>query len=380
MSGTSLDGLDLAAVRFHFKEKWEFELIASQFKPYSKTWKNRLQILQQATALEYAQMDVDLGIYFGKETQDFIQKNNLKPDFIASHGHTIFHQPEKKLTTQIGSLPHIAAETNLKTIGDFRTLDVALGGQGAPLVPIGDELLFGQYDFCLNLGGIANISAQYEGKRIAFDVCACNMVLNYLSQKLGKPFDKNGDLAKSGKFNQSLFKELNQENYFKKSFPKSTGKEWVTEKIIPILNQSKISIEDKLHTFVKHISFQLTVFLNGKKKAKGFGVKGKESQKPNLENSQTLNPKPQTPNPPNLLLITGGGALNQFLIESLKEDLNLEVVIPSKKIIEFKEAIVFAFLGLLRLLEQKNCLKSVTGAKIDNIGGAVYVGFNSPSD
>ena len=203
MSGTSLDGLDVAYCRFELAEgKWDYKILCANTYGYSNDWRRRLSTLENATALEYARCNVDLGHYFGKCVCKFLTDNGLDAntvDFVSSHGHTVFHQPEIGLTTQIAYPNTIAAETGLPVVADFRTLDVALGGQGAPLVPIGDSLLFGDYDSCLNLGGIANISFRKEGRRVAFDISPCNMILNYLSGKMGEPYDEDGQMAKSGR-------------------------------------------------------------------------------------------------------------------------------------------------------------------------------------
>ncbi|MEO5570896.1 MAG: anhydro-N-acetylmuramic acid kinase, partial [Bacteroidia bacterium] len=232
MSGTSLDGVDLAYSVFKYgtsgrrKSNWSFEILKAKTIAYNKEWKSRLENLDRADALALVKTHTDLGKYFGRLVKRFISEYKLKPNLISSHGHTIFHQPENGFTCQAGDGSQIAAVTGIETVCDFRTIDVALGGQGAPLVPVGDQLLFGEYDFCLNLGGIANISFREKKKRIAFDICPVNMALNTLAAEAKINFDKDGKLAAKGSVNPLLLDKLNALDYYKKTPPKSIGKEW----------------------------------------------------------------------------------------------------------------------------------------------------------
>jgi anhydro-N-acetylmuramic acid kinase len=343
MSGTSLDGLDIAFCRFTVdKSIWQYEIINAETKPYSDEWKRTLLSLEKADANSFQQVNVDFGVYCGRAVSDFIVKYGIKADFVSSHGHTIFHQPEKKLTVQVGSGSAIASSCKMPVICDFRSLDVALGGQGAPLVPIGDKLLFSNFDFCLNLGGFANISYEHQNKRIAFDICPVNIVMNEICEKIGKPFDDKGEIASSGMISPFLLNEFNQLLFYKLpvNVPKSLGKEWVINNINPILNEFEIETNDLLRTFCEHVAMQISKVIPGKSGSR--------------------------------LLITGGGAYNYFLVNRIKELTSAEIVIPDSKTIEFKEALIFAFLGVLRMRNEINCLKSVTGAREDNCGGAVY--------
>jgi anhydro-N-acetylmuramic acid kinase len=339
MSGTSLDGLDLAFCEFEKKDRWAFSLIAGETIPYNEVWSEKLRTAPLLSAEELMRLNADFGKYIGKLSSDFCFRHKVKPDFISSHGHTVFHRPHEGYTLQIGSGAHIAAAASLPVIFDFRSGDVALGGQGAPLVPIGDRLLFSEMDYCLNLGGIANISFEKNGERIAFDICAANMVLNYLSEKMGKRYDANGEMARSGKMDRALFMKLNSIEYYTKPFPKSLGREDIEAVVIPILEESSLSVNDLLATFCHHIAHQVSNVVT-------------------LRNSS------------NTLLISGGGALNSFLVECIKTECKINVVVPSTHIINFKEAIIFAFLGVLRMRNEVNCLKSVTGAERDSCGGA----------
>ena len=353
MSGTSLDGLDLAFCTFEKEgDKWQYEITEAITLPYSEDWKEKLVSVETASALDFVKADWQLGNYIGDRIREFLIQHKLKPDFIASHGHTIFHQPDKyqienSFTAQIGNGACIATRTSCTTINDFRITDVALGGEGAPLVPIGDELLFGEFDYCLNLGGIANISANKDFKRLAFDVCACNMALNYLAREKGMEFDYNGEMAAEGSFKKDLFDAINQLDFFKAQGPKSLGKEWYLAEVLPLLKRFTYDVQDIAHTFVHHIAYQL------KQTCDYLANEEQEQQK---------------------MLITGGGAHHKFLIQTLKQYIpNVELHIPDKTLIEFKEALIFAFLGVLRWKGEVNTLASVTGAKKDSIGGAIHL-------
>lgn len=341
MSGTSLDGVDLAYCEFTKAEWWSFRLLAGKTIVYDQSWKRKLEQAMLLLPSDLQTLDSDYGIYLAGILNEFIAENKIQADFISSHGHTIFHQPQKGITVQIGSGKIISELTNTTVVCDFRKGDVALGGQGAPLVPIGDRLLFSEMDFCLNLGGIANISFERKGERLAFDLCACNIVLNSLANELDKSFDDGGAIARGGKLNRELLNELNSIAYYEKPFPKSLGREDIDRDVLSIINKYKIKIPDKLHTFCVHIAIQLVK------------VVGNE-----VSNSK--------------MLITGGGAFNEFLIEQIEGKCNMKIVLPSLQIIDFKEAIIFAFLGVLRMRNENNCLRSVTGAERDSSGGEVF--------
>ena len=343
MSGTSLDGVDLAYC--HFSENnntWAFQIHAAETIPYNDFWKETLQKVAYFNAQDFFKTHVKYGHYLGKLVSDFMLKNQLSPDFIASHGHTIFHQPQLGFTCQIGDGAAIAAACGLPVVCDFRSLDVALGGQGAPLVPIGDQILFNEYDFCLNLGGFANISFQENNKRIAFDICPANIVLNPIAREMGYEYDNKGEKASKGLLNHELLNKLNALDFYNQKNPKSLGIEWVKTFFNPILDSFPISNEDKLRTICEHIALQIANVI----------TKGKDKQ----------------------LLITGGGAFHTFLISRIEQNCLIEIKIPNNLTVEYKEALIFAFLGVLRMKNQVNCLKSVTGASCDNIGGAVYLG------
>jgi anhydro-N-acetylmuramic acid kinase len=348
MSGTSLDGLDIAYCTFEQTPdlSWHYQIICAETIDYSETWKSRLSNLDAASALTFAKTDADLAYYFGTEVNKFIQKNNIKPQAIASHGQTIFHQPGNGFTTQIGNGAYIHAITGIPVISDFRTVDVGLGGNGAPLVPVGDELLFHEFDYCLNLGGFANISFTKDHQRIAFDICAVNMVLNRLCAVLDLPYDDNGNIARNHGPDSELLKALSDLSFYKQPAPKSLGKEWVEAEVMPILDRFTLSTEIKIATFTEHVAQQISYILHS-----NFS----------LFHTQKM-------------LVTGGGAFNGYLIERIHKFAkgNIEIIVPEAELVMFKEALIFAFLGLLRINGGVNSLCKVTGASKDSIGGAVY--------
>ena len=338
MSGTSLDGLDIAYCEINDNG---FKLLAADTYPYSQDWTKVLSTLEKASAFEYALVNVRLGHYMGQMVNHFRRDHPGPCDAVASHGHTIFHQPKLGLTTQIGDGDAIAAETGLPVVFNFRNLDVAMGGQGAPLVPIGDRLLYGQYDACLNLGGFCNISYDSpSGKRMAFDICPCNMALNLLAQRIGKPYDLNGLIARSGIIDNKLLSTMDALDYYRMPLPKSLGKEWFVANFLPIIEHTEYAVGDLLATTVEHIARQVAGAIKGR------GL-------------QTM-------------LVTGGGAKNKYLIARLQAQIpSCKITIPAESIIDYKEAIIFALLGYLRLNQRPNCLSSVTGAKYDNCGGDI---------
>ena len=339
MSGTSLDGLDIAAVEFSKDDNdWNFALKAAETVEYSDNWQGKLRNAPSLSGEQLMELHTAYGRLIGSEIKVFMEHHHLRPDLISSHGHTIFHQPEKGFTFQAGDGHSIAVATQTATIADFRSGDVALGGQGAPLVPAGDRLLFPAFDYCLNLGGFANISFEKNNRQIAFDICPANFILNELAAEKGKTFDKNGELGKKGKVNSKLLEQLNNLPFYKQQTPKSLGREWMEHHFLPRIHSFNCSTEDKLRTIYEHIAVQISQSLPGKGK----------------------------------MLVTGGGAFNSFLMERISHHSNSEIIVPSPEIISFKEAIVFAFLGLLRNLGEINCYASVTGAQKDSSAGILF--------
>jgi len=341
MSGTSLDGLDLAACRFTFDRVWNYEILKSVTIPYSRKWINRLVRASELSSSDFAQLNNDYGKFIGRHVSEFCSELPDRPDMVSSHGHTIFHQPENKLTVQIGHGASIAATCGILTACDFRSTDLALNGQGAPLVPVGDELLFGEYDFCLNIGGIANISFREDNERRAFDICPANMAFNHIINDLGFEYDLDGHLGRTGVISEELLTLLNDLDYYRQKGPKSLGREWFESEFLPLIHSFQLDARDALRTLYEHVSDQLS-----------FSIEGF--------------PKGQ-------ILLTGGGAHNVFLLELFSEKTKHKTIIPSAQLIDFKEAVVFAFLGVLRLREETNCLRSVTGADRNHCGGALYL-------
>ena len=349
MSGSSLDGLDIAFTEFtETGGKWAYEILHADCIEYSNKWQGRLKNAVHLSALEYQLLHTEYGHYIGKQVNAFIEKYGLehKVNLIASHGHTTFHLPQQQMTAQLGDGAAIAAETKLNVVSDLRSLDVALGGQGAPIVPIGEKLLFAGYDFFLNIGGIANISINNNGNYIAYDVCAANRVLNMLAADEGFEYDDGGKIAATGNVNEYLLGEIDSLDYYRKPFPKSLANSFGVDIVYPIIKASGVSVQDGLRTYVEHIALQI-------KSALPFNDTKKK------------------------LLVTGGGAMNIFLIERLKTLLaekNIELVIPDEKTIQYKEAAIMALIGVLRWREEENVMASVTGASRGSVGGALWIG------
>lgn len=348
MSGTSLDGVDLVYVKFTFDQAYNFVILEKESIKYSELWKNQLQDAFSFSGEKLTKLSADYGKFLGERVLDFIAKYEIKnPDFIASHGHTIFHRPEQGYTLQIGDGAYLSAVSGCKVICDFRSQDIALGGQGAPLVPIGDQLLFQDYDFCLNLGGFANISYQNKGQRLAFDIGPANIVLNHYTRQIGLEYDDKGLMASRGILHKGLLKALDALPFYTLKEPKSLGYEFVVETILPMIDRFGLKTEDILRTFIEHVAGQIAMVIN--RVALSSGKKA---------NQKTL--------------VTGGGAFNDFLIRRIEAFSTSELVIPSDEIVEFKESLIFAFLGLLRDMNEVNCLSSVTGASKDHSSGIIY--------
>ena len=350
MSGTSVDGLDLVCCRFEKKEgRWSYNIVSAESITYPEKLYGKLLDIISLPAESIFSIDIEFGEFIGNQINRFIGVNKLNPDLIASHGHTVFHQPDKRISVQIGSGPVINKITGIITITGFRQLDVILGGQGAPLVPVGDQLLFAGYDVCLNLGGFSNISFERQGARLACDISPVNIVLNRIARSTGKPYDDRGEMARRGKFMEDIFNELNNLQFYSKLPPKSLGLEWVNEKFMPVLNK-KGDTGEKLNTATHHIAYQIDHSIRDLLQVGDHKIR---------------------------VLTTGGGVYNDFLMEVLREAGNDIIVYekPGNLLIDFKEAIIFAFLGLLRAMGEINTLSSVTGASNDSSGGIIYDNF-----
>ncbi|MBR5856508.1 MAG: anhydro-N-acetylmuramic acid kinase [Bacteroidales bacterium] len=354
MSGTSLDGLDICYVKFRYEKegnggagKWHYEIIKAEDEEYPQQLKEKLGSAQNMNALDYALLHSDYGIYLGERVKAFMERNNAEPHIIASHGQTVFHQPSIRFTSQIGSGAGIAAETGVDCVCDFRTTDVALYGQGAPLVPIGDRNLFSDYDYCLNMGGFSNISSESLAEdehgrrvatRVAYDISPVNYVFNHYTRTIGLDYDKDGEIARKGTICEELLERLNNLPFYSQTGPKSLGREWVESDVLPLIDSFGLSMEDRLATFCEHVAVQISRHIKGGK-----------------------------------VLLTGGGALNKYLVERMQAVApQCQYFVPDRQTVNFKEALIFAFLGALYVANMPNCMSSVTGAGYNCIGGAMY--------
>ncbi|TDH25553.1 anhydro-N-acetylmuramic acid kinase [Segetibacter sp. 3557_3] len=353
MSGSSLDGLDIAFIEFNESGgKWAYEILHAACLPYSDEWVQKLASATSLSAYEYLLLHAAYGKYIGERVNEFIGQYALehRVQLISSHGHTTFHAPELGMTAQLGDGAAIAAATQINVVSDLRALDVAFGGQGAPIVPIGEKLLLPEYDFYLNLGGIANIAYMTEAGYVAYDICPANRVLNMIIEKEGQKFDEGGRLAASGNIDHGLLSRLKAFAYYDKPYPKSLANDFGTTEIFPLIESTKRAPADALRTYVEHIAMQVV---------------------------SSIQKDTNLPAGPGKLLVTGGGGFNHFLIQRLSQLLsaiNIEVVLPDEMLINYKEALVMGLIGVLRWREEYNVISTVTGAKRASIGGAVWIG------
>jgi anhydro-N-acetylmuramic acid kinase len=358
MSGSSLDGLDIAYVYLQETAgKWSFEMVRTAWYVYPSDWRNRLASVGKLGALQFQQLHADYGHYLGREVNRFISENELDHQvaLVSSHGHTAFHFPGTLLTSQLGEGAAIAAETSLPVVSDLRSLDIALGGQGAPIVPMGEKLLFGEYELLLNLGGIANISFASGDSYIAFDICSANAILNFLAHAAGKEYDDGGKMALSGELNKALLDELNALDYYSHAYPKSLDNSFGVENVLPVIEKYGLPVVDSLRTYAEHIALQVLLAVQRLKSGLSFSS-------------------------PSSMLVTGGGVFNDFLIARmrtllLQEDVTIDI--PSPEVVKFKEALIMALLGVLRWRETYTVLSSVTGARRNSIGGALWLGTDA---
>jgi anhydro-N-acetylmuramic acid kinase len=375
MSGSSLDGLDIVFAELNEQSGgWSYEILQAACYPYDAEWTEKLQNAGQLTALAYQYLHTEYGRYLGQQVKEFIASNDLhfRVQLLSSHGHTVFHDPARRMTAQLGDGAALAASTGLPVISDLRALDIALGGQGAPIVPIGERLLFGEYSLFLNLGGIANLSSHIRsrpgeeeaggGQRegvLAFDVCPASRILNLLANLKGKEYDEGGNLATEGRVLEPLLRELNALEYYAQAPPKSLANQFGTEVIYPMIRLSGCSPEDGLRTYVEHICIQIKNSLSGLLSPVGHSGKAGNAASPHR------------------MLVTGGSALNGFLIGRLRENLSdwpVEIVIPDLTLVKYKEALIMGLIGVLRWREETNVLATVTGACRNSAGGAVWLG------
>lgn len=349
MSGTSLDGIDLALCHFEGFGPVNYEILFAETIEYDQEWRDELANLHRRDGLYLSSLNIHYARFIALQIQNFLAKNEVSrilrsrdttpgEVLISSHGHTVFHEPDKGLTLQIGHGAVIMALTRCNVVCDFRPQDVALGGQGAPLVPIGDELLFGEYDACLNIGGFANVSLKMDGKRRAWDICPANIVLNRWAERLGDTMDRDGKYSASGRLIRELLDQWESLEYYQSKAPKSLGREWVENIFLKNINESVFSPEDLLFTAVEHIARRIAADLP---------TTGK-------------------------VLVTGGGAYHRGLVNRIRQLTTADLIIPDKLLIDFKEAVVFGLMGYLRWNDRINVLSSVTGAETDHSSGVIY--------
>lgn len=364
MSGSSLDGLDIVFADFQEQGgKWRYEIRAADCFSYPPEWVDRLKNAIDLNARDYLLLHSDYGHYLGEQVNSFIEQHQLhyQVGLVCSHGHTTFHMPARGMTAQLGDGAAIASEVRLPVVTDLRAIDVAFGGQGAPIVPVGEKYLLGDYDFFLNLGGIANLSMNDPGNYIAFDVCPANRVLNMIANQVGKEFDDGGQLAATGKMDGSLLDQLNKLEYYGQAYPKSLANDFGTDIIYPIITRAQLNVEDALRTYVEHIAIQVRDAV-GLLKSRRRGFQPPAGHQP-LAGLQ--------------LLVTGGGALNSFLTERISSLLlgkEISVVVPGSQLVNFKEALIMAFIGVLRWRQEYNVISTVTGAERNTVGGALWTG------
>lgn len=337
MSGTSLDGLDICLATFNKEDsRWRYQILHAETVAYPPEWERKLRDATEISSTDLLALNAEYGFYLGEQADRFIKKYSVQGlDLIASHGHTVFHQPERKFTLQIGDGRAIKISTGIPTVYDFRSQDVLMGGNGAPLVPIGDQLLFSGYGACLNIGGFANISFSENNKRRAFDICPVNFVLNKFARQLGKNYDEDGQIAENGIINITILSALNQLAYYQLSPPKSLGSEWVEDHMNALLKNE--TTENIIATFTEHAAVQIS----------------------NVIKNHRLR----------TVLVTGGGAYNKYLIKRIKALSDAEIIIPETGLIEFKEALIFAFMGVLKMKGEINILCSATGSPANHSAG-----------
>ena len=341
MSGTSMDGVDLAYCTFEKTDSgWKYELLQTKTYPYAQKWLDLLTNIHDFNANLVRDVDNELGLYFSQLIENFINDQQLVPDFISSHGHTAFHRPADGVTLQIGNGDVMSTKLRIPVVNDFRKRDVLLGGQGAPLVPMGDHLLFKDYDICLNLGGFSNVSYLQGNERLAFDICPVNMALNEASSITGSAFDPEGRMARSGDIHERILQDLEALDYYKLDGPRSLGREWYSKNFRPKMYSKKIPPIDLLATLTEHIALRISTTLSR--------MEGK------------------------YVLVTGGGCFNDYLIERIQALSDKDLNIPDEKLVSFKEALIFAFLGVLRMRNEVNVLSSVTGAPKDHCSGVIH--------
>jgi anhydro-N-acetylmuramic acid kinase len=366
MSGSSLDGLDIVLAELEeSRGKWAYTIKAAHCYAYEPEWEQRLRHATQLNAYEYALLHSDYGRYTGKKINEFIDTYQLhhQVQLIASHGHTTFHAPQLGMTAQLGDGAAIAAATGINVVSDLRAMDVALGGQGAPIVPMGEKLLLPDHKYFLNIGGIANISLNAGDQYVAYDICAANRVLNMLAAQVNQPYDDGGAIAAAGTLHTELLTRLNALPYYQQSYPKSLANDFGIDRVYPLIASYQLPVADAMRTYAEHIVQQVV-----------YAVNSLQLTVDSLQLKTTPNSQLSTPNS---LLVTGGGALNTWLVTRLTaalQPLGITVTVPGTELVQYKEALIMALLGILRWREENTVLNTVTGATRSSIGGAVWIG------
>lgn len=338
MSGSSLDGLDVCLTKFNQSSSWAYEILAADTLDIPEALKLQLRQSDRLKARSLFLLDQQYGNWMGEQIRHWRSKNKHKVDLIGVHGHTVFHEPKEGFSIQIGNGANVCVATGIPTVDRFREKDIILGGQGAPLVPFGERLLWPQYQVFINLGGIANVATHGSTTR-AWDIAPCNQVLNHLAKLAGKDYDENGQIAREGALDPQWLENLRSLDYFSKPAPKSLSNQWTQE----VLHQAPNNIKDALNTYVHFLGEQIAADLKA------------------VPDGQVV-------------LITGGGAYNSYLIETIKKmSPGLQFVLPEHQLIAYKEALVFGLMALHRQLELPNVLSSVTGALRDSVSGVLHL-------
>ncbi|MDX1667195.1 MAG: anhydro-N-acetylmuramic acid kinase [Saprospiraceae bacterium] len=358
MSGSSMDGIDLALCRLVIKqpapgrviEEWQLEHCNTH--PLPDKWKDRLKRLPDASARDISRDHTAFGRFLASVVQPFIARCPHPPDFISLHGHTIFHEPEAGFTLQLGDGETLAALTGYTVVDDFRKKDIAAGGQGTPLAPIADQMLFWGRTFYLNLGGIVNISCVSQNATLACDITGGNQLLDYLARQLGAAFDAGGELARNGEVIPALIDLAEALPYHQQSYPKSLDNRWVRESLIPVFDKFEAGVEDKLNSACRFIARQIARMIA------------------NIKDDLKLDGNAH------VMMVSGGGAKNLYLLDCIRAECpTLELEVPEDVWVDYKEASLMALMGVLRLEGVPNCLASATGASMDTVGGAVHWGW-----
>ncbi|EKD77317.1 MAG: hypothetical protein ACD_42C00381G0002 [uncultured bacterium] len=358
MSGTSMDGIDAALVSFKNEKTL---LLGTTSIDIPANIKSALTTLSRGDNINIkllGETDTQMGNLFADAVLDLLQKTNVdaqKIIAIGSHGQTIYHHPnsEHPFTLQIGDANIIAAKTNITTVADFRRRDIALGGQGAPLVPAFHDYLFRDRisdQFVVNIGGIANITylpAPNVGGIFGFDTGPGNTLLDLWHEKHRQiPIDFNGEWARSGKLNHELLAHLLDDNYFKKAPPKSTGREYFNLKWLG----------EKLKIFAKNISPNDIQYTLTELTAKTIASA--------ITHTHT-----------HTIFICGGGAFNIFLMQRLRANMPYFTACSTSEIgvdPKWVEASAFAWLAKQTIEKKPGNCPSVTGAAMESILGAVH--------